>query len=300
MHIVVAGATGFLGTALVARLKGEGHEVIVLSRDAARAAQALGVSAVGWDQEAVWREAVGLADAVINLAGESVAARRWNAGFKQLLELSRVEPTKLLASAHPKVLLNASAVGFYGDQGDRELTEGSVASYDFFGDLCLAWESATHEAQVQGGRVVLLRIGQVLGKGAGMLESVLHPPMVPFSPWKLGLGGPLGSGKQWVPWVHVDDVVGLFCHALNNTTIAGPMNVVSPNPVTAQVFAQELGKVLHKPSKVAVPPFALRALLGEFAEFVLASQKVLPVRAQETGYVFQYPELPGALEALLR
>lgn len=300
MRIVIAGATGFLGKALVSRLKSEGHELIVLSRDGARAMQVLGVPAVSWDLEPAWREAVGLADAVINLCGESVAAQRWNPAFKKQLESSRVEPTAKLASAHPKVLLNASAVGYYGDHGLKEISEETTAAYDFFGELCLAWEAATYEAQAQGGRVVFLRIGQVLGQGGGMLESLLQPPMLPVSPWKLGLGGALGTGKQWVPWVHVEDVVGLFCHALATPSLSGPVNTVSPNPVTALTLAQELGRALGKPARVPVPALALRLLLGEFATFVLASQRVVPVRALESGYVFRFPELPAALQSLLR
>lgn len=295
MRIVLAGATGFLGKALVLRLLSEGYELIVISQDAARATQALGVPAVSWEQETLWKEAVQLSDAVINLAGASVAARRWDADVKSELRSSRIEPTRKLAQAGPKVLLNASAVGIYGDHKGREITEESVASYDFFGELAVDWEAAAREAQLHGGRVVLLRMGQVFGPEGGVLKAMLHPPQVPFSPWKLGLGGPLGSGNQWVPWVHIDDVVGLILYALTHESLTGPVNVVAPKAVTARQLAQLLGKALGKPALVPVPFFALKALVGEFAEYLVQSQRVYPEKALASGYSFQHPELTVAL-----
>jgi len=295
MRIVLAGATGFLGKALVRRLTSEGHELIAVSQSAVRATQVLGVPAVSWEQEALWKEAVQLSDAVINLAGASVAARRWNAPVKAELRSSRIEPTRKLAQAGPKVLLSASAVGIYGDHEGREILEDTLPTNDFFGELAVDWEAAAREAQTHGARVVLLRIGQVLGPGGGVLEAMLHPPQVPFSPWMLGLGGPLGSGKQWVPWVHIDDVVGLFLHALTHESLTGPMNVVAPKAVTARQLAQLLGKALGKPALVPVPLFALKALVGEFAEYLVTSQRVSPERARASGYTFQHPELTVAL-----
>lgn len=285
MKILVAGASGFLGQALLQRLSAAGHGVQTLGRSAT-------TSELVWSDEAGWRGAVASADAVVNLCGASVAARRWDAAYKREILESRVGPTRLLASASPKVLLNASAVGYYGDRGNEEITEQTPAAEDFFGTTCRAWEEATQPAT---GRVVLLRIGQVFARGGGVIESMVNPPQVPFSPWKLGVGGPLGSGRQWVPWVHRDDVVGMILWALETPSVAGPLNAVAPQPVTARQLADALGRVLNRPALVSVPLFALQALVGEFAPYLVASQRVVPQKALSLGYTFRWPTLPEAL-----
>ncbi len=292
MKILIAGASGFIGKPLVESLAAVGHTVQTLSRTA-RANQ------LAWDDETAWRDAVAQADAVINLCGASVASQRWDAAFKDEILTSRAEPTRRLASAHPKILLNASAVGFYGDHRDSEITEDTPAGTDYFGNVCTAWEDAAQEASTHGGRVVFLRIGQVFARGGGVIETMVNPPQVPLSPWKLGLGGPLGNGRQWVPWVHRDDVIGLIAWALENSDVTGALNVVSPNPVTARQLADAMGKALGKPALVSVPAFALHALVGEFARYILASQRVVPTKALALGYNFRWPTLETALADVL-
>ena len=294
MKIVIAGASGFIGQALVAHLLSGGHTIQTLSRTPAS-----GQDRLIWDDEAAWRSAVEQADAVINLCGASVAAKRWSDEYRDEILYSRVEPTRKLASARPKILVNASAVGFYGDHGNAEITEESSPVPDYFTHVCTRWEEATEAAVTSGARVVFLRIGQVFARGGGVIESMVNPPQVPFSPWKLGLGGPLGNGRQWVPWVHRDDVLGLLTLALETPTLSGPLNAVSPHPVTAQQLADALGEALGKPARFPVPLFALRALVGEFADYLVASQRVLPKRALTLGYSFRWPSLSEALADVL-
>ena len=293
MKVLAAGASGFLGSALVRRLVADGHSVTVVSRSPEKASASLGVPGVSWEPPSLG-SAVESADAVVNLAGENVAARRWDLAFKEKLRSSRVEPTRAISLHRPRALIQASAVGLYGDQADRVLTEKSPASADFFGRLCTEWE-ASASAQ----RLVFLRIGQVLGRGGGALDAMLHPPMAPFSPWALGLGGPLGSGKQWMPWIHVDDVVSAFVWALENSEARGPYNLTAPQPVRNREFATALGKALGKPSAIPVPTLALKILVGEFAEYLVASQRVVPERLLAEGFSFGFPELGPALAALL-
>ncbi|WP_395089036.1 TIGR01777 family oxidoreductase [Armatimonas sp.] len=295
MKILIAGASGFIGHPLVASLTTAGHTVQTLSRTP-------GPGRLVWSDESAWRDAVAQADAVVNLCGSSVAAQRWDAVFKEEILSSRVEPTRKLASAHPKILLNAAAVGFYGDHGDDEISETTPAASDYFGNVCAAWEDAASEASAPAhrGRVVFLRIGQVFARGGGVIETMVNPPQVPFSPWKLGLGGPLGNGRQWVPWVHRDDVIGLITWALETASVTGPLNTVAPNPVTARQLANALGKALGKPALVSVPTFALKALVGEFADYLVASQRVVPMKALALGYKFRWPTLPEALADIVQ
>jgi hypothetical protein len=289
MNVVVAGGTGFVGKALTARLHNAGHRITLVSRSVRE-------GAISWSDEAGLRSAVERADAVVNLCGASVAGKRWDASYKAELRDSRLIPTKALAVLKPSVLVQASAVGWYGDGGDRLLTESDPAANDFFGRLCADWEAAASEGP---GRVCFLRLGQVLGRGGGSLEAMLNPPMLPVSPWKLGLGGPLGSGRQWVPWIHLDDAVGMFVTALEDAAWNGAVNAVAPHNVRAEEFARALGRVLDRPSMVPTPAFALRLMLGEFTDFLLASQRVGPVRALALGYEFRFADLATALTDLL-
>jgi uncharacterized protein len=298
MKIVVAGATGFIGRPLVRQLCQDCHEVTVISRQVREILE--GVVCLAWSDENAWQKAVADADAVVNLSGASVAEQRWNTAVKAELRSSRVTPTQRLISARPKVLIQASAVGFYGETGDAIITEKSPSGSDFLANLCRAWEGAAWPGENHGTRVVLLRIGQVLGNGGGALASFLNPPMLPFSPFRVGLGGPLGSGKQWMPWIHLDDVVGLIIDAIQNVAYRGAVNATAPNPVTNKEFAQALGEILGKPAGLAVPAPALKLLLGEFADYLLMSQRVVPSEALRIGYVFQYPNLTEALDNLLR
>lgn len=308
MKYVVTGATGFLGRALCLRLLEQGHEVAALSRSAESARKRLGagVACHSWLGSASneWKTALNGADAVVHLAGESLAAQRWNSEFKRRLVASRVDSTRQIVEAmrdanpRPKTLVSASAVGYYGNRYDEPLTEESSAGKDFLAELCRQWEAESERAAEHGVRVVRLRIGIVLGDG-GTLEKILYPLPIPVSPWKLGLGGRLGDGKQWLPWVHIDDVAGLCLFALQNPEALGAINAVSPRPVSNGEFSRALGRVLKRPALFPVPAFALRLLLGEFAEVVLGGQKALPVAAQKLGYSFLYTDVEKAIENAL-
>lgn len=309
MKVVVTGATGFIGRPLCADLVGAGHTVTALSRDAGRARAILGpsVQSLPWGrQEGVdWRQAVAGADVVMNLAGESLAAQRWTPEFKQRLGTSRVETTRRLVEAicqakrEPGALISTSAIGYYGSRQDELLTEASAPGSGFMADLCKEWEAEAEKATACGVRVVRMRVGVVLGQG-GALEKMLYPLPIPISPWKLGLGGPMGSGRQWLSWVHLDDVAGLFLWAATNREVQGAVNATAPNPVTNAEFVATLGRVLHRPAVLPIPGFALKALVGEFAESLLTGQKVFPEAAQRLGYRFRYPDLETALRALLQ
>ncbi len=309
MRIAVTGATGFLGRALCLKLQEHGHTVLAFSRNAEKAQALLGeeVTCYTWEtpEKTDWQKALAETDAVIHLAGESVAGERWTPAFKQRLTTSRVETTRRLvnvlcaANPRPKTLISASAVGYYGDRGDEILTEDSEPGTDFLGQMCQQWEAETQRAAECGLREVRLRIGIVLGDG-GSLEKMLYPLPLPISPWKLGLGGPLGSGKQWLPWVHVQDIVGMVLWALENPAVSGAVNATAPNPVTNAEFSRALGRVLHRPAVLPVPAFALRAMLGEFAQVVLGGQRVMPTIAEQHNYTFQYNDVEQALHSLLK
>lgn len=302
MRIIIAGGTGFIGKALCRELLLAGHEVAVLTRDASRAVgrvpQGAGVAQWSPEQPEGLPRVLSDADAVVNLSGESVAARRWTPEFKQRLIDSRVNSTRALvramrqAAPRPGVLVNASAVGIYGDRGEEELTEASPPGTGFLAELAVRWEQAAEEAREMGMRVVKLRIGIVLGEGGGALEKMLLP-------FRFFLGGPLGSGRQWFPWVHLDDVTGLTMHALHSEAVDGALNVAAPGIVRQAEFCRVLGRVMRHPSWLPVPGFALRLIAGELGETLLWSQKVIPQVARQTGYTFRYPQLEEALRAVL-
>ena len=307
MKIVVTGATGFVGRPLCQKLLNEGHSVTALSRDAAKVKQAFGdkVTAATWGKsgDEAGLSALENADAVIHLAGESVAGGRWTPEFKRKIRDSRIDTSRQLVdsiaklSRRPSVLVSASAVGFYGNRGDETITEESAAGAGFLPDVCKEWEAEVNRASDLGVRVATMRLGVVLGRG-GALEKMLYPLPVRISPYKLGLGGPLGSGKQWMPWIHIDDVSGLFLWAMQNAQIAGAVNATAPEPVRNAEFARALGRLFHRPALFPVPAFALRLMLGEFADTVLNGQKVLPKVAENQGYVFRYRTLDTALQSL--
>lgn len=309
MNIVVTGATGFIGRPLCAHLLALGHRVTVLSRDAGRAQAALGdqIKSLTWGAQTgeAWKKVVGSADAIIHLAGESVAGAKWTPAYKAQIRSSRVDSTRLLVDAmreaerKPSVLISTSAIGYYGDRKDETVTEKSSPNNDFLAEVCVAWEAEARKAEILGVRVTRMRIGIVLGPG-GALEKMLHPLPLPINPYKLGAGGPMGSGKQWMSWVHLDDVIGLYTWALLNTEVQGAVNVTSPNPVTNAEFAHAIGEFFHRPTLVPIPAFALRALLGDFAQSLLTGQKALPEVAEKLGYHFKYATLAAALRAILQ
>jgi uncharacterized protein (TIGR01777 family) len=303
MRVIVTGGTGFIGNTLCRRLRSEGHTPVVLSRNAEAARNSLGagVEAVAWRPGASgpWQSSLEGADAVINLAGESIAARRWSPGQKSAIRESRLEGTRSLVEAMaaadrpPRVLLNASATGYYGPRGSEPVDESTPPGSDFLASVCQAWEQTALVAESLGVRVACVRTGVVLAGRGGALAKMLPP-------FRLFLGGPFGSGRQGFPWVHLDDVVGIYVWALGAAGVAGPLNATAPELVDNRQFCQTLGRVLGRPCWLPVPGFALRVLLGEMADpLLLQGQKVLPTRTQQLGYQFQFPGLEDALRDLL-
>ena len=296
MKIVVAGASGLIGTALVSALRAAGHEVRRLVRRAPVEADE-----ISWNPAAREIDAGQLTgvDAIMNLAGENVGAGRWTAARREGILRSRVDATLTLVTActrlarKPAVFVNASAVGFYGERGDEELTEVSGIGHGFLPEVCLAWETHAEGAARAEIRTVLLRFGVVLARGGGALAKML--PV-----FRIGLGGRLGDGRQWMSWVSLDDAVGAILHVLANENCRGPINVVAPAAVTNAAFTATLARNLRRPAIVAVPAGVLRLLFGQMAdETVLASTRVVPARLGETGFAFRHPTLDGALRATL-
>lgn len=297
MRYLVTGATGFIGTPLCERLAAEGGQLVVVSRDPARALTLLpgGTRAVRRVAELDRSEAF---DVVINLAGEPIANGRWTAARKQLLESSRVDLTRELvdwmaqASTKPATFVSASAIGWYGDQGDATLTEQSPAHDEYQHRLCQAWETAALGAQSLGVRTAVLRIGLVVGRDGGFLARMLLP-------FRLGVGGPVGHGRQWMSWVHREDIIGMIERLVADDALQGVFNGTAPAPVTSREFARTLGRVLHRPAVLPLPGIALQAAFGEMSRLLLTGQRVLPARFQAAGYAFRYPDLESALKEAL-
>lgn len=295
-RIVVAGASGLIGSALVASLQQQGHTVVRLVR---RPAQ--GTGEITWDPAAGVLEPTALdgADAVVNLSGAGIGDRRWTDAYKRELLQSRLTATDLLArtiaasSARPGVFLSGSAIGAYGARGDEELTEASPLGNDFLADLCRQWEAATAPASAAGTRVAHLRTGIVLSPKGGALKKQL--PL-----FKLGLGGRFGSGRQWQSWISIDDEVGAISHLLT-AEVEGPVNLTAPAPVTNREFTKRLAEVLHRPALLPIPSFGPKLLLGgELADALLyTGQRVLPAKLQASGYRFEHASLDAALRAAL-
>ncbi|MCG3159876.1 MAG: Epimerase family protein [Acidobacteria bacterium] len=301
MKILITGATGLIGRAVCRALIDDGHRIAILTRRPSSATGLTNVSAFCWEpeREPPPAEAWDGVDAAIHLAGEPVVAVRWTDERKRRIRDSRVKGTRNLvagmreASAQPKVFVSSSAVGFYGDRGDEILNESSKPGSGFLSEVCVEWEAEAARAREFGVRVALMRTGVVLSRSGGALEKML-------TPFKLGLGGRLGSGRQWFPWIHIDDIVGILRHALMTPAIDGPINASAPGIVINEEFTRELAAALNRPVFLPVPEIALRILMGEMAGAVMSSQRVFPQLALDTGYRFKYANLKPALESLLK
>lgn len=299
MKVALTGASGFLGPLLVQRLLERGHGVHVLARDVERTLGRLpkGVSGAFFDAATpLAPDALAGAEAVVHLAGEPVA-QRWTDSARRRIRDSRVVGTRLLveamrAAGTVRHFVSASAIGYYGDRGAEPLTESSPPGDDFLAQVCRAWEAEAQQAAAAGIRTVVARIGVVLHPEGGALEQML--PL-----FRRGLGGRMGSGRQYMSWVDREDTVGLLLFALEQPELTGPLNVTAPEPLTNADVARALGAALHRPAVLPVPGFVLKLVMGEMSEAVLGGQRVLPRRALEAGYRFQHPELPGALRAML-
>jgi hypothetical protein len=305
MHISITGGTGFVGRRLVASLLQQQHTVLVLTRNLERARSILGspqgLELVEYDplQPQSWASRLEGSQGIVNLAGEPLAGSRWTPAKKAEIRRSRIEGTQALVQAiqrleqKPSVMVSGSAVGFYGPhEDDQSLTEASEAGSDFLAQVCVDWEAAAQPVQDLGVRLVILRTGIVLGEGGGALDQMVGP-------FQIFVGGPIGSGQQWLSWIHVEDLVKLIEFALTHASVEGVINGTAPQPLQMEKFCQTLGQVLGRPSWLPVPSLALELLLGEAAQVVLTGQRVIPAQAEAAGFSFAYPELKPALQDIL-
>ncbi len=300
MKILILGGTGFIGKKLIEQLSSNHHDILLLTRNKKNISQKLEnhrVQLIEWDGKKIPLINDQVVDAVINLAGESIASGRWTIERKREILESRIYATKAIIQAIedknilPKILINASAIGFYGTSENEVFTEASSKGNDFLADVSSAWEDEARKAEQYGVRTVVIRIGVVLGKGGALAKMLL--------PYHFYSGGSIGSGRQWVSWIHITDLVRIFDFTLNNSTINGPVNGTAPNPVTMKQFHYILGKALNKPSWFNVPEFMLRLILGEMAEMLTKGQKVIPENLTRNEFEFQYKELETALRDIV-
>lgn len=303
MKVAITGATGFVGSRLVERLSTNGDQILVLTRNPAVAPQVFStvpdLEIIGYNptESGDWQDAIARCDGVVNLAGEPIAEERWTPQRKQEILNSRKLVTQkiveAIAKANPKpsVLVNASAIGYYGTSETATFDETSPAGNDFLASVCQAWETEAQKVKDAGTRLVILRLGIVLGNGGAIGKMI--------APFKLFAGGPIGSGRQWFSWIHRDDVVNLIIQALTKPDLEGVFNATAPNPVRMAELAQTMGQVMNRPSWLPVPGFALEALLGDGAMVVLEGQQVLPQRTQASGFNYQYPTVKQALQEIL-
>jgi uncharacterized protein (TIGR01777 family) len=295
MKILITGGSGFVGTPLAEELRKAGHEVIVTTRQKSEAKDILTWS----PPDLIPPDLISEIDAIINLAGEPIAPRRWTEERKKLILSSRLDTTRALVQSieksdnRPKVMISASAVGYYGPRDEEPVMEDTSPSLGYLASVCLQWEAEAQRAEDLGVRVVRVRIGGVLGKGGGLLDQM-------ECPFKAFAGGPLGSGKQWFSWIHLDDMVGIIKYALENDSVSGPVNATAPNPVTNREFSKALGRALNRPAIVSVPSFAVKLALGELASVILTGQRVIPEKILEAGYKFKYENIDEALEAIFK
>ena len=305
MKIAITGATGFVGSRLVERLSASGHQILVLTRNLAAAQKVFPKSAfpnleiVAYTPTAsgAWQEAIALCDGVVNLAGEPIAEKRWTPQQKQEILNSRKLGTQKIVEAiakanpKPKVLVNASAIGYYGTSETATFDETSPPGKDFLAEVCQAWEAEAQKVTQAGVRLVILRLGIVLGQGGAIAKMI--------APFKVFAGGPLGTGRQWFSWIYLDDLVNLIIQALTKPEMEGVFNATAPNPVRMSELAQTMGEIMQRPSWLPVPRFALETLLGEGAMVVLEGQQVLPQRTQASGFNYQYSTVKQALKEIV-
>jgi uncharacterized protein (TIGR01777 family) len=300
MRVFITGGTGLIGTRLASQLITLGHQPLILTQNRAAAGSkvAKGVELIEGDPtvSGPWQETAGAADAIVNLAGENIFARRWNEEFRAKIRDSRLHATQNVVQAIRRsgkhmLLVNASAIGYYGPRGDEVLTEESSPGDDFLARVCVEWESAARSLP-SSCRLVLTRIGVVLAPEAGALAQML-------TPFKLGVGGPVGSGSQWMSWVHIADVVGIIVYALERDNFSGVINAVAPDPVTNRQFSKALGRALGRPSFFPVPVSMLRLRFGQVAEVISQGQRVIPRRTLDSGYAFRFSTIDAALADLL-
>lgn len=295
MNILISGGGGFIGSALGKELRSSGHRILTTTRRRTDSKDRL-----TWNPPSlISPDILSAFDAVVNLAGESIASGRWTERRKELILSSRVDTTRALvesmkrADPKPGTFISASAIGLYGPHGDEYVTEDTPPATDFLASVCRSWEEEALAARELGIRVVLVRIGGVLEADGGALPAMALP-------FRFFLGGPIGDGKQWFSWIHRDDVVGIIRFSLENDSVSGPVNATAPHPVTNREFSSALGKTLGRPSSLAVPGFMVRLTLGELGGVLLAGQRVLPERVSKAGYTFRYPVIDEALKAIYR
>lgn len=295
MKILITGGTGFIGWNLKKDLDLSGHDLFILTRTKRESTKDTKYITWHWKNPTDITYLINEVDIVINLAGESISDNKWTKEQKETLRKSRIETTRLIVEAinnsskKPKKLISASAVGIYGDRRDEIITEGSSLGNDFLANLCRDWEAEAGKANTN---IVILRKGIVIGASGGALKKFLPP-------FKMFIGGSLGSGKQWMPWIHIDDVIGLIKFAIENDKVTGVLNATGPKPVTNKEFSNILGKVLHRPSFMPIPGFTLRIAFGEMADMLLSGQRAIPQKALGLGYEFKYKNLEDALRSIL-
>lgn len=300
MRIIIAGGSGQIGTAITRSLAASGHQVFILTRNPGKWKPIQKAQAILWDGRTTrgWGSLLSAADAVINLAGENLGAGLWSTSRKRRIVSSRVKTGEVIveafheASPPPQVLIQSSAVGYYGDQGQNKVTEDSLTGDGFMAETCQKWEASSSGIESLGARRVIIRTGVVMDREEGILKTMMLPI-------KLFAGGRLGSGKQGLSWIHIDDVVAAICFLLENKQASGPYNLTAPEPVSFDIFGKTLAKLLHRPYWFPVPAGALRLILGEMSSMVLESQYIYPKRLLELGYSFKFPQAEDALTDLI-
>jgi len=302
-EIIITGATGLIGRKLCSKLLEQGNEITIFTRnpEAAKKVAKGATKYVRWNyhKPEEWKDYLNETDSVIHLAGSNLGAKRWNYEFKKELFNSRIDSTKQLVNTiktcenKPKSFITASAVGYYGDRGDEVLIEKSNPGKDFLSNLCYEWEKEAEKIEDQNVRRVSLRIGLTLSNEGGVLKKFLPP-------FKIFLGGPLGNGKQWFPWIHIEDLINILIHTIKTESLQGPLNAASPGIVRMNDFATSLGKVLHRPSIFQVPKFILKIAVGEFADAIVSGQKVSVTKLLNSGYEFKFENLEESLRDLLK